>query len=96
LSGFPGPGEKTLHTHSGGVLHHNDCTYCQHRKALKGPQKGRRKPREVEFCGLTDTQIPAPNDVKLRWCNAYQQRGCTCPACMNGKYKNQTVITIDK
>jgi hypothetical protein len=68
----------TVYTHDGQILHHNDCTYCQHRK--KYP-KFFKKIYELEVCEITGVQIPAPKEHILRLCDMYQQNNCECESC---------------
>ena len=75
------------------ILHHWDCTYCVSRKVFKGKVVKGKKPHEVQFCRLTDLEIPIPWKGQ-RWCKYYQQTGCICPNCVITV--DQLKLTIDK
>jgi len=75
------------------MIHHNNCTYCQHRKRIFVGQGKSRKPKEIEKCGLTDRTVPAPFTEGLRYCEHYQQVNCTCQLCVQPI--NQLANTID-
>lgn len=65
---------------TGKLIHHNNCTYCAHRKVYKGAVNKRN---ELEVCALleTFTALPHPR-AGGRFCEHYQQIGCDCNQCV--------------
>ena len=59
------------------VIHHNDCTYCVYRMVYKNAIEGRF---ELELCKLDQHQLPHPR-TGGRYCDHYQQEGCSCEEC---------------
>jgi hypothetical protein len=59
------------------IIHHNDCTWCIHRKVTKGVIDGKY---ELETCEADGHRIPAPR-VAERYCEQYQQERCICGNC---------------
>ncbi len=65
------------------VIHHNDCTWCQHRIVYKRVKSS----GEIERCGLTNALIKGPYERGRRLCDNYQQKECECEQC-NTKITN--------
>ncbi len=63
---------------NGKWIHHNDCTWCQHRNKIA--MKNGRKWDEMERCGKTGQPIPTIS-IGGRFCDHYQQLNCDCPLC---------------
>lgn len=78
----------TVYTWDGRVLHHNDCTFCQHRHSHAAKLKGRKKV-SFEQCRLSGEMIAAVNSP-LRFCKDYRQIGCECPNCLELLNSNGT------
>ncbi len=82
----------TVYGYRGQVVHHNDCTYCRHRREV--PAWGKKK-RMAERCGLTGWDIPPPfqsHDIGPRFCKSYQQAGCECDQCQTFLATSNTVL----
>jgi hypothetical protein len=79
----------TVSPQTGKLIHHNNCTWCKHRRGIQ--VGARRKKRELERCALTGADIPPPfmavypnsQGVPDRYCERYQQIGCPCERCMS-------------
>ena len=66
------------------IIHHNDCTWCKHRKTYK---KAIERRYELELCGLDNHKISAPFKG-VRFCEQYQQVNCPCEKC------NSTITSV--
>ena len=64
---------------SGRIVHHDDCTYCLHRKNVPIGKK-RKRIIYQERCELTGASIAPPMTIE-RYCTSYQQIGCECDEC---------------
>jgi hypothetical protein len=62
---------------NGKIIHHNDCTWCNHRVVYKSNKSS----GELEKCKLTWNDIKNPQDRGRRYCEHYQQKNCDCEKC---------------
>lgn len=74
--------------HTGKVIHHNDCTYCEYRFQATFKKKGKKY--EIERCRLHMQPVP-----ESRCCSSYVQHGCACPECTTGTEMLQMLENID-
>jgi hypothetical protein len=65
---------------AGRIIHHNDCTWCAHRKRYP---KAIDKRYELEVCSLANglAALPEPGSPK-RYCEHYLQLNCACNQCI--------------
>ena len=67
---------------TGKLIHHNDCSYCRHRRAYP---KAIEKKYELELCDFFHggtRPLPHPRQAR-RYCAHYQQIGCDCQNCIS-------------
>lgn len=78
-----------ISTHTGKIIHHDDCTYCvlRHKKAIGT----KTRKREQERCLLKADLVPGD-----RLCDAYTQVNCECDECKERFQRFDVETLLDK
>jgi len=83
-----------ISTHTGKIIHHNNCTHCVFRNNKNIGTKSKK--RIQERCILHNRILTPPNSDQKRTCDDYTQVNCQCEACLD-KYKRfDTETLLDK
>lgn len=77
-------------THTGKVIHHNNCTYCVVKLDRNTGTKSKK--RVSERCLLHNRKV-APLNTSQRYCEDYIQERCECDVCSE-KYKRFDIETL--